>query len=71
MLGSTMISTLPWLGVVPSLSRPHVSDDNPYSRALFRTFKHTPACPGLPFADLASAHRCVERDPVRDTRPAS
>jgi putative transposase len=59
--GSTMISTLQWLGVLPSFSRPHVSDDNPYSEALFRTLKHTPAYPGLPFADLASANRWVGR----------
>ena len=61
MRGSTMISTLQWLGVVPSFSRPHVSDDNPYSEALFRTLKHTPAYPRLPFADLASAKRWITR----------
>ena len=61
MRGSTMISTLQWLGVIPSFSRPHVSDDNPYSEALFRTLKHTPAYPRLPFADLASANRWVTR----------
>jgi putative transposase len=57
MRGSMMISTLQWLGVVPSFSRPHVSDDNPYSEALFRTLKHTPTYPRLPFADLTSANR--------------
>lgn len=31
MRASTMITTLQWLGVIPSFSRPHVSDDNPYS----------------------------------------
>ncbi len=61
MRGSTMIATLQWLGVVPSFSRPHVSDDNPYSEALFRTLKHTPAYPRLPFADIASAERWVAR----------
>lgn len=61
MRGSTMISTLQWLGIVPSFSRPHVSDDNPYSEALFRTLKYTPAYPNLPFADLASAQEWVER----------
>ncbi len=61
MRGSTMITTLQWLGVVPSFSRPHVSDDNPYSEALFRTLKHTPAYPRLPFADIASAERWVAR----------
>lgn len=61
MRGSTMTSTLQWLGVVPSFSRPHVADDNPYSEALFRTMKHTPTYPRLPFADLASAQRWVAR----------
>ena len=61
MRGSTMLSTLQWLGVIPSFSRPHVSDDNPYSEALFRTLKHTPAYPRLPFADLASAAGWVTR----------
>lgn len=61
MRGSTMISTLQWLGVVPSFSRPHVSDDNPYSEALFRTLKHTPAYPQLPFVDVASAERWMAR----------
>jgi transposase InsO family protein len=59
MRGSTMLATLQWLGVVPSFSRPHVSDDNPYSEALFRTLKYTPAYPRLPFADLASSQRWV------------
>src|SRR5262245_48595584 len=61
MRGSTMLSTLQWLGLVASFSRPHVSDDNPYSEALFRTLKYTPAYPRLPFADLPSAQRWVER----------
>ncbi len=61
MRGSMMIATLQWLGIVPSFSRPHVSDDNPYSEALFRTLKHTPAYPRLPFADIASAECWVAR----------
>lgn len=61
MRASTMISTLQWLGIVPSFSRPHVSDDNPYSEALFRTLKHTPAYPRLPFAGLSAAQRWVAR----------
>ena len=59
MRGSTMIATLQWLGIVPSFSRPHVSDDNPYSEALFRTLKHTPAYPRLPFASIEAAQRWV------------
>ena len=61
MRGNTMIATLQWLGVVPSFSRPHVSDDNPYSEALFRTLKYTPAYPRLPFADINAAENWVTR----------
>lgn len=59
MRGSTMIATLQSLGIVPSFSRPHVCNDNPYSEALFRTLKHTPAYPRLPFASGDAAHRWV------------
>jgi putative transposase len=61
MRGATMIATLQWLGIVPSFSRPHVSNDNPYSEALFRTLKHTPAYPGLPFASVEAARSWVAR----------
>jgi transposase InsO family protein len=61
MRASTMLATLQWLGVVPSFSRPHASDDNPYSEALFRTLKYTPAYPRLPFANLAIASAWVTR----------
>lgn len=61
MRGATMISTLQWLGVVASFSRPHVSNDNPYSEALFRTLKHTPAYPRLPFASVQQAREWVSR----------
>jgi transposase InsO family protein len=61
MRGNTMITTLQWLGIVPSFSRPHVSDDNPYSEALFRTLKHGPAYPRLPFADIEVARQWVAR----------
>ena len=47
--------------IVPSFSRPHVCNDNPYSEALFRTLKHTPAYPRLPFADRQAARRWVAR----------
>jgi len=30
MKGSTMLATMQRLGIVPSFSRPHVSNDNPY-----------------------------------------
>jgi transposase InsO family protein len=61
MRGNTMIATLQWLGIVPSFSRPHVCNDNPYSEALFRTLKHTPAYPRLPFTSRAAARQWVTR----------
>jgi len=39
MKGSTMLAMLEILGVIPSFSRPSVSDDNPFCEALFKTFK--------------------------------
>ena len=45
MKGSTMIVMLEKLGVVPSFSRPSVSDDNPFSESLFKTLKYHPSFP--------------------------
>ena len=59
MKGATMLSTLQRLGVVPSFSRPSVSDDNPYSESLFRTLKYCPAFPNQPFASIEEARRWV------------
>ena len=59
MKGATMLATLQKLGVVPSFSRPSVSDDNPFSESLFRTLKYTPAYPSQPFKDLAEAREWV------------
>jgi transposase InsO family protein len=61
MRGNTMIATLQWLGIVPSFSRPHVCNDNPYSEALFRTLKHTPAYPRGPFASSEAARQWAAR----------
>jgi transposase InsO family protein len=55
MKGATMLATLRKLGVLPSFSRPHVSDDNPFSEALFRTMKYRPEYPSQPFASLQQA----------------
>jgi transposase InsO family protein len=60
MKGSTMVATLERLGVLPSFSRPRVSDDNAFSEALFRTLKYRPGFPSKPFADLAGARTWVE-----------
>lgn len=59
MKGATMLATLQRLGVVPSFSRPSVSDDNPYSESLFRTLKYTPAYPRKPFNSIEAARRWV------------
>ncbi len=59
MRGGTMLSTLQRLGVVTSFSRPRVSDDNPYSEAIFRTLKYRPEYPRSAFADLESARTWV------------
>jgi putative transposase len=61
MKGSTMLATLQKLGVVPSFSRPRVSDDNPYSEALFRTLKYRPQYPARPFESLEEAQAWVDR----------
>ena len=45
MKGATMLATLEMLGIVPSFSRPSVSDDNPFSEALFKTAKYHPSFP--------------------------
>jgi transposase InsO family protein len=60
MKGSTMLATLQRLGIVPSFSRPHVSDDNPYSESLFRTLKYRPEYPRGAFASLEAARQWVE-----------
>lgn len=59
MKGSTMLATLQRLGVVASFSRPSVSDDNPFSEALFRTLKYRPEYPRRPFASLEEARTWV------------
>ena len=56
----TMKAKLEELGVIASLSRPRVSNDNPYSEALFRTLKYRPEWPSSGFKDLGSAREWVE-----------
>jgi putative transposase len=60
MKGSTMLVTLQRLGVVPSFSRPGVSNDNPFSESLFRTLKYRPEYPSHPFASEFQAQRWVD-----------
>jgi transposase InsO family protein len=61
MKGATMLATLQQLGIVPSFSRPSVSDDNPYSEAMFRTLKYTPAYPAKPFESIHQARTWVHK----------
>ena len=59
MKGATMLATLQQLGVIPSFSRPSVSNDNPYSESLFRTLKYRPEYPEQPFPTLEAARDWV------------
>jgi len=59
MKGRTLKATLEWLQIKPSYSRPRVSNDNPYSEALFRTCKYRPVYPPEGFADLQAARDWV------------
>jgi transposase InsO family protein len=59
MKGSTMLATLQHLGIVPSFSRPSVSDDNPFIESLFRTLKYRPQYPHKPFDTIEQARAWV------------
>ena len=59
MKGNTMLAKLQQLGVMPSFSRPSVSDDNPFAESVMRTIKYCPAYPEQPFTDLAAAREWV------------
>jgi transposase InsO family protein len=61
MNGATLLATLQALGVVPSYSRPSVSDDNAFAEALFRTLKYRPDYPDGVFPSRASAQLWVDR----------
>lgn len=61
MKGSTMLATLQKLHVVPSFSRPNVSDDNPFSESLFKTLKYRPSYPDGAFASLGEARIWVTK----------
>jgi putative transposase len=46
MTSNTVAGLYARLNIAQSRSRPHVSDDNPYSEAQFKTLKYCPAFPG-------------------------
>ena len=60
MKGATMLGTLQKLGVMPSFSRPSVSNDNPYSESMFRTCKYCPSYPAGGFATMDEARTWVQ-----------
>lgn len=62
MKGATMLAMLQTLGILPSFSRPSVSDDNPYSEALFKTVKYHQTFPKWTrFADIHEARVWCEK----------
>ena len=60
MKGATMKVTMEKLGITASYSRPRVSNDNPFSEALFRTCKYRPNWPTKGFASRADAQIWVK-----------
>jgi putative transposase len=60
MIAKSMSMLMSDLGVNESHSRPHVSDDNPYSEAQFRTLKYSPDYPDR-FGSLMDARAWCER----------
>lgn len=61
MKGATMLATMHKLGIVPSFSRPRVSDDNAYIESLFRTLKYCPEYPSRGFPSVEDARAWVAR----------
>jgi len=57
MKAATLLAFLQAIGVVPSFSRPSVSNDNPFSESLFHTVKYRPEYPRKPFKSLEHARR--------------
>jgi putative transposase len=58
--GSTLNAKLKSLGITASFSRPRVSNDNPYSEALFRTVKYRPGYPRSGFEAIETARHWVK-----------
>ena len=62
MKGMTMLAMLQTLGVIPSFSRPSVSDDNPFSESLFKTLKYHSTFPRAScFETILDARLWTER----------
>ncbi|MEK5393416.1 IS3 family transposase [Margalitia sp. FSL K6-0131] len=61
MKAETFLSLLEKLGIQSSFSRPRVSNDNPYSEAMFRTLKYRPDFPHKGFASLEEARKWAQQ----------
>jgi len=61
MKGSTMLACMQNLGVLPSYSRPRVSNDNAHAETLFRTAKYSALWPERAFNGLEAARQWVQR----------
>lgn len=57
MKGAAIHATFHQLGIIPSYSRPSVSNDNPYSESLFKTLKYCPYYPDQPFDEIHEARQ--------------
>jgi len=68
MKGNTMLAKLEQLGVMPSFSRPRVSDDNAFAESVMRTVKYHPSYPERPFADLDDARAWCSPSSLGTTR---
>lgn len=60
MKGATMLETLYALGIVPSNSRPRVSNDNPYAESIFKTLKYRPNYQPRGFETIKAARLWVQ-----------
>ncbi|GAE36158.1 putative transposase [Halalkalibacter akibai JCM 9157] len=61
MKAETFLSLLEKLGIQSSFSRLRVSNDNPYSEAMFRTLKYRPDFPHKGFASLEEARQWAQQ----------
>ncbi len=59
MKGATMLATMQKIGIIPSFSRPSVSNDNPFSESLFKTLKYVPIYPAKAFDSVVDARQWV------------
>jgi len=60
MKGFSMLAKLYDLQVLPSFSRPRISEDNPYSESLFRTMKYRPLYPSK-FGTIHDAQEWIKK----------